>query len=574
VADTSQRARISIPANFDPTKHMAALEKMIADKVGDDWSVESIDVDTHKASIVKRVTVAEVAAESGERMRVTLPSGVTEGQGKKWAAELADQNPGFYLTEFDPFNRRAILTKLSPETLRARDAIAAAIGAKPWEVQASPAPDGGYSIRLPNSYIPSKHLDKIEDVAQTVIGDDGWYVRINPTTLVGNIVPADPPTFPAGISYPFSSVKADATEFSMGMKLPEPGQKTGKSFTIDFGERHMQLAGLSGSGKSNFLNGLITRILESGHELAIIDLPDKAVDFAWCQKFVRPGGWGCESLDEIVAAICHIYEEGSRRAAVLKKHGAKKMSELPASEQKQMPLVFVIVDEVTGLYAMEEVPKLSKDHPLRVEAEEINLKKSMLKNRVKKIAAELRFVGIRLIISTQIASRDTGIDTALRTNLGHKVLLGPSPTESNRKLVFTDPDSVPLVPANVRADKEAAQGVGAAELDGVPPTVFKPFYADTDAFEKHLEALGTRTVDDPRPTPAMIDKYIPRLDESVSDSGDSQAVKNRKKLEAEAMTDPETGERMSGFEYANLQKSRSVRKSQADAASGEGEVAS
>jgi hypothetical protein len=36
------------------------------------------------------------------------------------------------------------------------------------------------------------------------------------------------------------------------------------------------------------------------------------------------------------------------------------------------------------------------------------------------------------------------------------------------------------------------------------------------------------------------------------------------------MTDPETGERMSGFEYANLQRSRSVRKSVADELSGEG----
>ncbi|QUL80630.1 FtsK/SpoIIIE domain-containing protein [Brevibacterium sp. SMBL_HHYL_HB1] len=570
MAESTQRARIPLPANFDPNKHMSALEKRIADKVGADWVVESIDMDEAKASIVKRVALTEVSAvEGGERMRVTLPSSVTEGQGKKFDAELADQYPGFFLTEFDPFNRRAVLTKLAPETKRARDSIAAAIGAKPWEVQVAPTADGGYSLRLPSSYIPSKHLEKIEDVAQTVIGEEGWYVEINASTLTGRIVPSDPPTFPGLIPYPMTEPERGDTELVIGQRLPKPGQETGSPFIIDFADRHAQIGGISGAGKSVTLNNIIASLLSRGHELAIIDLPDKAVDFEWCRPFVRRYGWGCENLDEIVATIAYLYEEGSRRAAIFKEHGAKKIEELPEGVRATMPLVFIIVDEVTGLYAMEAVPKLKKDHPMRVEAEEINLKKEMLKNRVKKIAAELRFVGFRLIISTQIASVNTGIDTALRTNLGHRVLLGPNPTENNRKLIFNDHEQVPVVPKNIVADRAASRGTGAAELDGAPATVFKSFYADTDALTSYLDGLGVPRTEQVRPTPALIDKYIPRLDESVDDERGSDTVSRRKKMEDEAMTDPETGERMSAFEYANLQRSRSARKSVADAASGE-----
>ncbi len=36
---------------------------------------------------------------------------------------------------------------------------------------------------------------------------------------------------------------------------------------------------------------------------------------------------------------------------------------------------------------------------------------------MQKIAAEQRFVGFHLILSTQVASTDTGISTSLRTNL-------------------------------------------------------------------------------------------------------------------------------------------------------------
>jgi hypothetical protein len=115
----------------------------------------------------------------------------------------------------------------------------------------------------------------------------------------------------------------------------------------------------------------------------------------------------------------------------------------------------VIVDELTGLFALEAVPKAGKDAPqllrdMADEANRTNLFKEILKNGIKRVAAELRFTGVFLTLATQVASANTGIDPSLRTNLHHKLIMGAKPTEGNRRLVFSDPDRVPLVPENVR----------------------------------------------------------------------------------------------------------------------------
>lgn len=569
----TQRATVKLPANFNPDIHMPALEKRVSDKFGDGWIIENIDQTERTASIVKRVSVAEVNALGGERMRITLPQGTVESEGKKYAAQYAEQYPGFFLTEFDPFNRKAMLTKLDPQTQRARELISNAISVKEWDVQVTPAAHGGYDIKLPSAYIPSKHFDKIQDVAENGIGQSGWYAKIDARTLTGSIIPADPPTFPAGIPYPMKQKRIVPTmKLEVGVTLPEPGQKNLPPLTVDFSDAMAQVGGLAGSGKSVFLNDLIASALAAGWELAIIDIPAKAVDFEWCKPFVRPNGWGADSIQETVACLGNLYDEGQRRAALLKEHHAKKVSELPPDVLATVPPILVIVDEATGLFAKEAIPKsLPKSHPMRIEAEEQNIAVDILKSYINKIAAELRFVGLREVVSTQVASRDTGVDTKLRTNLHHKFLLGANPTESNRKLIFPNADMVPTVPANVANDAKASRGVGSVQPEGGKAAVFKPFYADTDALVSYLTSLGVKEHSGQKPSPALIDKYMPSLDD---DDDDSASVKKRKQMHAEAMTDPETGERLSGFEYANRQRAASVRKSEADALSGEGEVLS
>ena len=299
---------------------------------------------------------------------------------------------------------------------------------------------------------------------------------------------------------------------------------------------------------SVFINDWITGVLAIGAQLVVVDLPSKAVDFLWCKKFCRPGGWGCDDMPSAVTALALVMEEGDRRAKILAEHEVVKWTDLPDSYSDEFTPIAVIVDELTGLFFPEEEPKqLPKDHPLRIEAQNINLQKAMLKKYIKRIAAELRFVGVSLLLSSQVASVNTGIDPALRTNLHHKVLMGAKPTEGQRRLVFSDAGRVPVVPGNVAGDSKAGRGSGSAEPEGQEPFVFKSYFATVATLEKYLIDLGVKTTLSPEPTPAQIAKHTPTLgDDSVVQTPKPKGPRQYEDWELD-----ENGKPLQGYERAN-----------------------
>lgn len=560
---------LKLPSNFNPTKHARQIEMQVKEKFGDDWEVSHFNPTRFTVVAVRKNTMMQVNNESEDQKYVSLAKGTKDSDGPRLARKLENMYPGFVMTQFEPALDYARVSALAEDTIRAREAIAGVLRVKPWEVQITKRADEGFDFVLPQSYNPSKHFAQIDEVAKEIVGHEGWYADINAQRLTGSLNPSDPPTFPAGIPYPMDKTTIVPTmKLDVGAILPEPGQTELPTLSVDFSDAMAQVGGLAGSGKSVFLNDLIASALAAGWELAIIDIPAKAVDFEWCKPFVRPNGWGADSIQETVACLGNLYDEGQRRAKLLKQYHAKKLAELPEDVRAKNPPILVVVDEATGLFAKETIPKsLPKDHPMRVEAEEQNIAVDMLKSYINKIAAELRFVGLRQVVSTQVASRDTGIDTKLRTNLHHKFLLGANPTEANRKLIFPNADVVPLVPANVANDAKASRGVGSVQPEGAKAAVFKPYYADTDALVEYLRSLGVKEFTGQKPSAALVDQYMPTVGDD--DGGESQSVKNRKAMHEAAMTDPETGEKMSAFEYANKQRAASVRKSEADALSGE-----
>src|SRR5699024_6730349 len=173
-----------------------------------------------------------------------------------------------------------------------------------------------------------------------------------------------------------------------------------------------------------------------------------------------------------------------------------------------MPLL-IVIDEVTVLFSLEPVPKTNKDSPqvlldMKHDAEMQNMAKEILQKGINDIAAEMRFAGIFLALSTQVASTDTGLRTKLRSNLGHKVLLGANPTEGNRRLIFNDPEGVPRVPSHIREDPVAARGTGSIEPQGSNPAVFTGYYRSTDEYRKWLISMGIKQNADIRPTVGQV----------------------------------------------------------------------
>lgn len=562
-----ERITVNLPNGFDPVKHQGQLLKKVGEMYGTGFEIDSIDRGAMTAVVSRQVEITEVtqSEQKTDEFEVRLARGTKPADGDKVEAKLTDANPGYYMTRFEPFLGKATLTRLSDDEARCRGAVAVAIGVKPWDVRVKKMPDGGYELELPRTYVRSKHDSRLDEVATTVVGREGWYVDVDAQRLTARIVPSEPPTFPEGIAFPLNRLgKGDVDVVPFGRILPEPGKDSGPEIAIDWTASAWALvAGTPGSGKSVTLNAIIADALSNGSELCVVDDMSKAVDFEWCKPFCRPGGWGCDSLEAGVAALGLVREEGAKRAAILKQMGINNWLDMPRG--KRFTPILVIVDEVSALVVPDKMPVgIPKTHSLFIETAERNLARAMLQSFMRKTIAELRFVGVRMVLSTQATNANTGVDPGMRTLIGHKVLQGVNPSKSARSQIFADESAVPQVPENVKAGGKRAKGVGVATLEGQAPLIYKSYFAPTSDYQKALTALGVKTTRSPEPTQSQMDRFLPKLEDeadgrpAVRGGGPERAPSGRPAsevlremgdTEALALMDATSG--MSSYERAN-----------------------
>ncbi|WIB65625.1 FtsK/SpoIIIE domain-containing protein [Curtobacterium sp. MCBD17_040] len=513
---------VNLPQGFDPARHEEALTRLISETHGAGWEIENLNLALSTATASRMVEISEVIdhGDDADEIQIKLSRNTKPGDGEKTAVKLESQHDGYYLTEFEPYLGYATLQKMAPNTVRARGAAAVALGVKPWEVQIKPRRDGGFTLGLPKTYVPSKHDDKLQEVAESVIGKLGWYVKTNAHALTADIVPSDPPTFPKAIKYPLSQIQRlnNTERLLLATSLGKTGDEPGDPLYLDFeASPHTQLNGTTGSGKTVTINSIIAGALAAGYELCLIDVEHKSVDFVWARDFVRPGFWGCDSLAASATVATLVYEEGQRRAQVLKRHNVTKIQELPAAIRPKP--ILVVMDELSGLFQPDDIPKgVPKDHPFVVSAMQANATRAILMGATLKLAAEMRFVGIRLLLSTQVANATTGIPPKLRSLLSNKLLQGVNPTKATRQQVFNDPTMVPEVPSNIRADASVSKGVGVLEMEGADPVVYKSFYASTQEYRAALEQLRVPTTNTPAPSAADIARIA--MPEEGGDAGE------------------------------------------------------
>jgi len=475
-----ERRRLRLPPGYDPERHQEALARWAKDQLGPSWHIEMVDLASGVAYARRQVEVTEVQAEDGSVgcMEVRLASATKPTDAERVAARLEDQHPGWTMTAFDPWLGRAELARIPDDWRRARAAVATALGTKPWEVGIEARQGGGYRLRLPASYLPSRHDARLEEVATTVIGSLGWTVEVDRPRLTAEIVPGEPPTFPAVLPYPFDA-PVEVMRLPVGCRLGRRAGELGPEVAVDLeANPHVLVSGTTGSGKSVALWALVGGALRAGWRVAIADGIKGGVDFL----AFRPAcsAWG-DSLDTAADVITGVYQEGLARKAALKTTGARRWHDLP--DGSRPPPLMLVVDELTSLIIPEPVPKgVPKDHPLVIEASERNLAKAEMLSALGKIARELRFVGVSLVGATQKASTTTGIPTELRENMGAHFLLGLRPSEGQRRLALSNPDLVPEVPAHLAEDLAASRGVGVYELDGVPAGVLKVYWATPEDY--------------------------------------------------------------------------------------------
>lgn len=151
-------------------------------------------------------------------------------------------------------------------------------------------------------YTPSKHDEKLTEVAEVVVGEPGWYVRVNAARLTARIVPGNRPMFDAIYRYPFEA-KPEPFRLRLGQTLPAPGEQSLRlSVNLD-DSGGLLIQGLAGSGKSTAINSVIYGALAAGHQIAVIDVPWKRADFEWMKPYVREHGWGCDSLEQALTVV-------------------------------------------------------------------------------------------------------------------------------------------------------------------------------------------------------------------------------------------------------------------------------
>lgn len=518
-----EEVRIPLPKGFDPAKHQGFLLQKLSERRGDGWTIDLIDMRESVAFASRTLTLTQVEAVTKTTKLVTLQTNVKPSDGDRLAAQFADQFPGFQMTEFEPHIGRARLTKMSASEAHARGAVAEIMRVKPWQVTVSARVGGGFNVILPASYLPSKHDGKLNEVAETVIGEPGWYAKFDGRTRKGALVPGTLPTFPPTVPHPLGrSIKAEVhTRFDpacghwgripLGVLLAEPGGPDGQLLRTDFETNPaMQISGIAGSGKGQLIMSLITGALAHGWQVGLVDAVKACVDYVDLKPFLRPG-FCAEDVAQAVCVLQMAYDEGQRRKKLIKKHQVQKFTQLPALEGMR-PLM-IIVDEATSLLQAEPTPKgLPKDSALLYEIGERNMLKATALNLMSKIPRELRFAGVSLVVASQVASTTVGIPTELRSNLPAKVLLGPKPTENNRRLALANHDMVPTVPGYIVDDaRGAARGVGVFEFEGKTPGVFKGFFNQPGDLASWLTSLALPRTLDPTPTETHLSRHLPSL---------------------------------------------------------------
>lgn len=501
-------ASVRLPAGFDPAKHATAFMEQLCATSGEDWVLSHFELD----SMLAHVHLAQHLSDN--RKRLHLDPGTKSTDAPKVIGRLEAQNPGWKVTDFDTPRQQVTLERMDEDTVRARQALATAMGAKPWEVSCSPRKGGGYMIKVPPSYAPSKHDKKIAEAACT-IGDVGWFVKLDPMTLRGEFVPADLPTFKPSYVYPLGSGfrAQDIWSLPFGMRLGHRDVPESE-VSIDLeSSAGILMVGTPNSGKSVAVNAIINSAMERGWQLAVGDTFIKSVDYDWCKDMVRPHGFGCETHMHTLAMLELVYEEAIKRSSLLRTHGVQKIADLPIEVMPEP--ILLVMDEVQQLFMLKDVPKgIDKDHPLKLAALEHNLIVNTMMDKFQRIMAELRFTGVRGILATQMAQNNTGITIPMKMTMANRVLMGASPGMTARNHAFTKPRSMPEVPDNIAQDPEASLGVGVAELEGQPPCVVKGYFTTPDTYRQHLLGHGVRTTDRPVPTTALISRYHP-MEETV-----------------------------------------------------------
>lgn len=211
----------------------------------------------------------------------------------------------------------------------------------------------------------------------------------------------DPMPFPAGFDYEKART-AKRHEVFFG------GGVSGDACLLDTRElAHLLVVGLSGSGKSVFVQSLLSSWAMKPAEDAefyVIDIQKKGADFRFLSPYTSGEAYTAREAEALMRAIYAKAKERLDRNAEL---GVGNVTDW----ETPPPQMVVVIDEFTSLITTENVSQKPLDDPeleaARLEVIADNDHRTNIGQYAGKFARELRSAGVTMILATQQIKADT-----------------------------------------------------------------------------------------------------------------------------------------------------------------------
>jgi len=264
----------------------------------------------------------------------------------------------------------------------------------------------------------SKLIGYLADIEQ-VVGISGIRILapIPNTTLVGFEIPRTERKFPGELPMPKD------LDLNIGVDI------MGNTKTFDIREApHMLVAGATKSGKSVFLNAILTQLCTLDNvELHLFD--PKMVELSRFAKEKNTIEYYCD-IQDIYLALGEIVNVMNARYQKLSKAGVRNLEEYNKKNDQKIPYKFVVIDEFGDLtvsnYVLEETVPTGEVYSRGVKAgtektkkQKLNLSQEVMKS-ILLLAQKARAAGIHMIIATQRPSTDI-ITGSIKANFPTKV---------------------------------------------------------------------------------------------------------------------------------------------------------
>ncbi|GAB2516409.1 FtsK/SpoIIIE domain-containing protein [Paramicrobacterium agarici] len=444
------------------------------------------------------------------------------------------------LIEHDFYSKLALVGELDPLTESVRTRWADLIGCFPWDlsIDVSPSAEGlpspvkTVTLRKsgkPLGSSPEQKKARLRELSSALPGSAYWLTREDPASGTTTWEQGTKPELPTRCSLDFDFYKSgEWGQLAIGADW------RGRQVWIDLASTpHTGVFGTTGFGKSVAIQGLIYGALARGFELAIVEPVKHGNDFDWIKGYVRPGGWGCEGLDDALAVVRGLHEEAQRRGEVMSRfRGVQKWTELPEDIRREEGIkpILLVLDEFTGIAAGAKGGKtLPKGSPEADDMESRAAASALILYWTSRILAESRSAGIHCVVATQVwnvSQIGSDVAGAMRLNLGSRLQFGTASTTAlaqaftdaskataaytfahgEQPAVSDDPNEIPEL------DSGGIVGRGVIEVNGRGYSAFQGAYAPVSELEEHLSRLGLPATDPRDLRPHQDGSPPPRLD--------------------------------------------------------------